>query len=714
MDKNLELLLLKKNYLVYDLQNKEENNASKKEIAAVLDSYASLGFTLDVLSIKKISKLTSKELTLFYNETFSLLSSFVGNSVKHIVFYKDFPNMKHVTDEEYWIRAILHYLTADADDYGFFSDDIKDFKRINTINKNSKKLHIISSTEGNEILSKYFTQLLEQKTAIPYMEFENMKVFIKDNPSSINPSSIPFHENLGSYVSLLIENNMFDYDHLSFVKTVTDILRIYTFISKGTSLLEGKIKFKSLPRKYRLVFIRKLDEIALNNTNICEDLHRHEFYWKKALEKLHIREYQQFDTINKYVKQFRDDTFDTYYRNLERHKNDQDEYLRLLRKRPGDFARKIDAILRNENYDVNKSLDAFEKIAPNISTTILLQLWQYYKNRLPQEDYRIIGFNKTYTKIYLEVEDTRKEVSKDIALKMLKIIESTLESIYSKYERIENVYVSESMKNYALPSNQRNASSQTKTLTYGTRIPLKEKGKNFLRLFTHWKNMPREDEKKDDYFYRVDIDLSIELLSEDFQTIGNLSWHNMEGGRDFNSYHSGDIVTAPEGASEFIELDYKKARKYYRYVIVNNVVFTGQQFYQIPECFSGVMFIDKKSKKGDIFQADKVEHKFSLTQKGSNHNVSYVLDLKTMELIWVDSPLMGACFNVVASQTLNRLIVLIKDLEKIRMNFYDFLMLHKSHLSFVKTKEEANFIVSDEEDADLKPYDIETISSKWL
>ena len=715
MEKELYLLLLKKDYLIFDSHNTNEGKDFSTQIAAILDSFASLGFGLDAKSIKMLNTFSEDDLTSFYNANYALLSEFIGNNVKHKVFYKNFPKVDKITFESYWIRATLHYLTASEDDYGFFNEDIKDFKRVNTIDKNSRKLHIISLKEGITILGKYFTELLEQKNAISRSNLEYLSIFMKENMHLINPTSIPFHENMGNYVSLLYKQQILEYKHLGFIKNITDILRIYASISNASALLEGKIKFISLPRKYRLIFIRKMDEIALNKNNIPEDMHRHEFYWKKALEKLHIGEYQQFDTINKYVKQFRNDDYETYYGNLEKNKNDQDEYLRLLSSRPGDFARRIDAILRNENYDVEKSLKSFENIASNISTTVLLQLWQFYKNRLPQEDNRIVSFNKNNKKIYLQIKDNRKLISNDIALRMLTIIEKTLEKIYEGYERIENVYVSPNMKNYALPTNSRNASSQTKTLTYGTRVPLNGRGKKYIRFFTHWKNLPKKDDKEEDYYDgRIDIDLSIELVSEDFKDFTSVAWHNIDGGKKFSTFHSGDIVTAPEGASEFVDLDYKAARKYYRYALVNNVVFSGQEFYQIPECFSGVMFLNNKGKKGDIFQASRVKHKFSLTQKESNHNVSYLIDLKTMELIWVDAPISGSCYNVVASKSMGILSVLIKDLMKTRMNFYDFLMLHKSHISFVDKKEKADFIISDEEDATLKPYDIETISSKWL
>ena len=67
--------------------------------------------------------------------------------------------------------------------------------------------------------------------------------------------------------------------------------------------------------------------------------------------------------------------------------------------------------------------------------------------------------------------------------------------------------------------------------------------------------------------------------------------------------------------SEFVDLDYKKARKYARYAVVTNSVYTGQDFADIPECFSGVMFMPQIGKKGSVFNPEFVKYKFDLKNR---------------------------------------------------------------------------------------------------
>ena len=48
------------------------------------------------------------------------------------------------------------------------------------------------------------------------------------------------------------------------------------------------------------------------------------------------------------------------------------------------------------------------------------------------------------------------------------------------------------------------------------------------------------------------------------------------------------------------------------------------------------------------------------------------------------------------------------------MSLYDFFMLHSNHLTVVDNKEEADIIISDSDNATLKPYDVDEIAAKWL
>lgn len=709
-------VLAKKGYLVIPNDCTASSEFKEKFIGGIINSFNSLGYTLDKEGIIALSSLTLDELKSFYNENYSLLRHLTGMAVKHTIFYRNFPCMEKVSEMEYIIRAVLHYLTNDTTEEGFMNDDISDFEREIVHNTKYKMLKVITVDSAIKLLVELTKDLFEGKTAIPYFYNPFLELIFKDYRELIIISEIPFKENIAKYVSFIIDRNkdeklgdVLSINSLRFVKTPTDLLRVYAIISNGDYTLRDNTKFISLDRKCRRLFLNVLSNMAINEYSLIEDFARHEFLWKRALEKLHVGEFaNKFPLLCKICGKFRNGEYTTFYAELEEAKNDQIKYISLLMKRPGEFARRLDYLIRNDNFDLSYTLDSFKMIAYKISTSVLLQMWELFKNRSLYPT-RIFKINRRYDVLYKEVLDQRKEISLDVINQVLEIITQTLKDIYSDYPLVDKVYIDkESLKGYSLPINSRNASCQNKTLTFGTRIKLEANDNNFLRFFTHFRNMPEGKE-----YPRVDIDLAIEFVDETFTKTFSLSWHNMSGGKRFNSYHSGDIVNAPNGASEFVDLDYVAARKYARYAIVTNSVYTGQDFADIPECFSGVMFMNQMGKKGEVFNPEFIEYKFDLTQRGSNENVAFAVDLETLELIWIDSPLYYSYSGIVASYSTGVMLAL-KNALKEHMNMYDFFKLHSEHMNIVDNIEEAEVIISDNDNATLKPFDVESISANWL
>ena len=721
MKKELLMKLLSKDYLVLNFSSNVNFNSQLNIdlISAINHSFKSLGFKIKDEELIKLLPISRDDLTSFYHDNYNLLSSFVGNSVKHKIFYANFPEISNIPEEEMYTRAFLHYLTASENDDGFMSQDISDFEREEVHSDNKVSLKLINEQEANKILIDLVKDMFESKQAISCAEtnfilscFQNL--FDKGSLYSLI-DDIPFKENIAIYVNTIRKlypdetklGEIFNEKILSFIKTPTDLLRVYAIISNGDYTLNNNSKFISLDRKCRRLFLVILNNMCANKDYVYDDFSRHDFLWKKAFEKLHVGEYEkQYPHIYLVCKNIREDNYSTYYSMLEKNKNDQVGLISLLCKRPGEFARRIDMLLRNVSFETEYTLQEFEKIADQVSSNVLLQLYAFFQNRNLYST-RIFCIKKLYYNNYIEVEDKRNDIPDYTIKRVCAIILNALKKIYSSYPRIENVYLDESMKNYVMPMNSRNKSTGNKTLTFGTRIKLDEEDGSFIRFFTHWKNMSKGNDK------RVDIDLSVELVNEDFTSTRSVSWHDLFGGKEFNTYHSGDIVSAPNGASEFIDLDYIQASKFYRYGVICNSVFTGQDFCDIPECFSGVMFMEKKGKRGVVFNPEFVKYKYDLTQYGSSENIALAIDFKTRELIWMDIPRSSGIMNQIASGD-SGVVIALKNALKKQMNMYDFIKLHSSHLTFVDDISQSEFIISDKENATLKPYDVEKITASWL
>lgn len=705
--------LITKGYLVLEGQFNNDNKCRAEEIAVMLKSFSSLGYVLDKEGINMISNLSSLDLGKFYHSNYQVLQKFTGTDYNHRIFYNNFPDLTDISDYEFYVRAVLHYLTVSKNDMGFMSDDIADIKRLEVHNESKQILKVIDKDKATKLLINIVKDLFEGKVAISYNEESFLLEMLGDYKNKINIVDIPFKENMAKYVSYILrikgENKLskvLTENSLSFVKTATDLLRIYAVLSNGDYTLRENTRFISLERSVRRMFLNVLNVIAYENPYMIDDLARHEFLWKRAFEKLHVAEYsKQYPYIAKLASMLRNDEYITYYGRLEQAKDNQVEFIKLLKTRPGEFARRLDMIIRNQEFDLEYTLSSFKEVANKVSTTLLLQLWEFFKNR---ELYptRIFKINSRFSTFYKEVIDIREPIEENVIEKVTETLLDILRNIYSNYDNVGKVYIDENVKSYCLPINNRNASSQNKTLTYGSKVKLEEEDGNYLRFFTHFKNFKGEHG-------RVDIDLSIEFVDETLTSGFSLSWHNMGSGRKFDSFHSGDITSAPDGASEFVDLDYKKARKYARYAVVTNSVYTGQDFADIPECFSGVMFMPQIGKKGSVFNPEFVKYKFDLTQKGSNQNIAFAVDLETLELIWIDSP-MSYNYNSIVASRCPGVVMSLKNALKTHMNLYDFFMLHSNHFTLVDNKEEADIIISDSEDATLKPFDVEEIAAKWL
>ena len=95
-----------------------------------------------------------------------------------------------------------------------------------------------------------------------------------------------------------------------------------------------------------------------------------------------------------------------------------------------------------------------------------------------------------------------------------------------------------------------------------------------MRFFVYWKQRAQV----------TDYDLSVLLLDDEFLFAGQVSWTNLSV---HGAVHSGDITEAPDGATEFIDLDLGQLAA--RYVIPQVNVYSGEGFDAVEEVFFGFM-----------------------------------------------------------------------------------------------------------------------------
>ena len=319
------------------------------------------------------------------------------------------------------------------------------------------------------------------------------------------------------------------------------------------------------------------------------------------------------------------------------------ELLDLLKSNPGMYARRLVELLRKTktlDTDADLVLDGFSEIAPRVSTRVLVEIWNLMQvpagrtDGAPKWKAVTLASGKTVSLPVTIMDD----VTRDQALRIQGVIEESLEG---RNKGLDWVLGVDPDTRYAMPLSTRFASGG-KTAGRGTRVKLDgynaEDPDLTIRMFVHWRD---RGNTVDD---RVDLDLSTVVASDDLESCESVWYGDL---RNSSMTHSGDLTSAPNGACEYIDVNVGNTlERGWRYVIPTVHSYTGQTFDTIPEAFAGVMFRHGDAQKGEIFDATTVKSRFDLDKQATN-TVPFVFDLKTGELIWLDSTVKSSTWRSV-------------------------------------------------------------------
>ena len=769
---NKELLLLSKNYLVLDCTDTSSDGKKRTlTVAEIANAFSKLGYALTKDSVELLESQSLETLKNFYNANIELLETASGKKFKKAtVLFKDFPDSELSLEQQEMIQQ-LHYLST----YGAEALGIKNIPmyipNIDSKNKTKKEktvkltfLRIISKKEAKEIVESYIYDVLEKPTAISNAEIDTLKTIINENRISIDPKitfslddesifdkletlfnenrisidkpiEFSFKENMFVYLSIIYGfydnvvksknrneymNIFLKYTNLSFIKTIPDYLRLYRFLSDhSVRMMNTKIKYRSISRFGRKWFLKKLDEICKNNIRAIDDFSRNYYDWIIVFEKLHPGEFKQFSNIYSVANNLRNNTYITFNSELVKAMEEKniDAAVLLLKQKPGEFARNLNWLLSvslGSKPKTESVINAFESIADKISVNVLIQLYNYFKNRNDLSENRIFVI-KTETgsdKIYA-VENNLRKLSLKTQSAVIKIIENAIAKI--KNEPLGKVYLSENMKKYMLPSNDRNVSENLKALPKGSYYTIDLKPNQILRLFIFWKNRKDEDDRE----YRTDVDLSIIGMDETLSSVLEVSWRSYYKFKDDPFTFSGDVTNAPwpNGAAEFLDIDIEKFKKHpeyqqYRYLLMNINSYNGYNYDQF-ECFAGVMIRDENGKVNNLFKPDTVLTKFRLSSK-STEALAAIFDIKENKLILVDTTLPNKRSVSIAGESVNILSKYLEKYIKPSMSMYDLVNIEHKRFTLVNDKESADIVIDDCDDADIRPWDQEKFSKMFM
>jgi len=564
-----------------------------------------LGFIMSKDLMETFATLESKVQQSTAKKVISCLKKLKGDDVTYVPMYPNFPeqvmNMSHF---ELYMNAFLHYWSD-----GKWSPETAKLPRKFEL-EDTKFKHIKMLNEDQ--FSNLFTTLLSSNDSLSREDKSVIDWYLFNHDDLRYPEEIPYKETLCIIAVDLLNKNESISD---MVKTSTDLLRVITHLNEGDISLTENTKFKSLPRSKRKYFTMLLENIITE-----EDIQRHRNKWVRLFHNLHVGEYS--NKVRLIADKIRSNKkLETTAGKVQALMNNSKfvEASKLLMTRPGEFARRLDHLLRESNGNSMTIIDNFHKVHSNISTRVLMQLVGHFKSRNNIVN-RVI-FPKGNTQKAVMIDTNKIRIPEKEIRYLLDGIESTLLDRFSKLKPLGNVFIDERLKKCPLPAQQRSSSTGLNVVARGTRLPI-DNDKNTLRFFIHW--------------IGIDIDLSATLHNDDFSMIEHISYTNLKS-TEYQSVHSGDIIRAPgpKGASEFIDITMDKAFEYgVRYIVMNVLVFNGPNFSEHEKCYAGWM-TRSKPKSNEMFDPKTVESKIDL-QANSKNAIPVIFDLKTREAIWCD------------------------------------------------------------------------------
>jgi uncharacterized protein with PQ loop repeat len=148
---------------------------------------------------------------------------------------------------------------------------------------------------------------------------------------------------------------------------------------------------------------------------------------------------------------------------------------------------------------------------------------------------------KTHRETSKEQASRKSHVSKMTRDMLVEALYENLRSIYKN--KLGKVYISEEMKNLAVPLQETTAEIGMGILPKGTRIHIPDNKK--IRAFTYWSKVN-------------DIDLSAIGICRDGSRQIEFSWRNFYFKQGDGMYFSGDQTRGFNGGSEFLDMDINK------------------------------------------------------------------------------------------------------------------------------------------------------------
>lgn len=685
---------------------------NKQIVATMNKNIEVFGYTMSEALFDKLVHMKVKNREVVYDALVNGLKELTGADKVYNPMYPNFPeSVMEKDDFELYFNAIVHY-------WSFGTLLPYEEKKERAPLFNTAKVKVLDAGSFDD-LNDIFNNLCASKTSLSKSDVDDM-IFILNSAKVTLPDEIPFKENTACICRLFVDTGVDTDGSLckKYVKTATDVLRLVTAMSDGDVSLAENTKFRNLKRSERRIIMNLLAGCG----NAAEDMSRYACKWIRVGEKLHPGEFAKNEHYTKVVQAFgvirNDGKIQSFAGKVDAAvaSGDVNAVVSLLKKRPGEFARRIDFLLRTFDKDADRKtvIMGFASVAKDVSSTVLLQVREHFINKLDGSDDMKVFFPKgNLARSYYVKNDKTEAIPEDTMKMVIAVCENALVNIYGNREFLGKVYIDEVLKDYTVPFSLRSAGKTMTAVSRGSRIAIDDNTK-IIRPFIWWTNT------KDDI---IDVDLSVAVFADDWNCLEHVSYNNLESDR-FGICHSGDIINGGpvdgEGAAEFIDLDIDKALSAgARYAVFNVYNFSNENFSKMEHAAFGFM-TRNDMKSGEIFEPSTVKQRMDLAS-ATTTCIPVIFDLKERVFVWCDMALTAdhvrAGFGGInVESNLPSVVVTCKAMVDVKKpNLYDLFTFNaKARGVITDNPDEADINFGLDDNCDVKPSDIDVIVGKYL
>lgn len=524
---------------------------------------------------------------------------------------------------------------------------------------NLKELRLFTEEDMRGI----FVSLLSSNTPLDNTQKDSLKrlLCVFALPSEVD---IDMKETSMLVIDTLVEQGK-EKEAAKLMKTPTDILRYLWYKKTGQiQIIEPKTLIKNaqqnnlhmncscsrgskaaeeMKTKLMLKYDRKecrrvanwLNSLPLSAEQIAENMNPKRGMWVRFIRALRLGEYSRkegMEHLAEILDVFYNQTYTTWQGAVDKARNERDtqEVFRLLKQRPGCFARSLFSTMLGCGKE--ETLNAFDEVADKMPMRLLLSLGNAAELYFDRNARRIarpitgiphkIGPNKLLSH-YAEKE--QQEMVTAVNGMILKSLGRKFAGIPTESK---SMFIDPNLFNIPISVGDRSSSIQdTSCALMGERFPII--GDN-VRLFMRWGDKMHAQ--------HMDMDLSCHIAFANEKT-EVCAYYNLTA---TGAKHSGDIREIPEmvGTAEYIDLDLKKLEEAgARYVTFTcNAYSCGTLTPNLSVGWMDSSHPMKISPKtGVAYDPSCVQHMVKISEENLSKGLVFgVLDVNEREIIWLE------------------------------------------------------------------------------